>query len=352
MSQLQPQTVLESTVKDRRTQVRITIQIPVQIKLPGREDPVTALNQDISWGGALLLMSEPLPKQAGPLKIILPWKRDEQITAHAQLLRARPLQGGKYLIAVRFISLSPRSQSRLERLLKMLSASDETIELEDTSGLVRELEVTVNDADELRYMLNQIARGRHTVTVFDAYELNQSISLSITGTRDLPGIRLRARVVEIRPSSAKGFDWTSLHTLVLEFEHPKKSIKSFVKLLLDQLPGEGEHAARHGERPDWIRSMPFAKRPSGEARRSFDSAGIPSVLERDFPEALTRLIAGWGDPEAFEIMFRDLVLGDQGQPGGWPTDAWVELELLQNVHDCAYGMSSNRQALLKGGRTI
>ncbi|NEX20215.1 PilZ domain-containing protein [Thiorhodococcus mannitoliphagus] len=343
---------MESSVSDRRTQVRIGIQIPVQVKFPGCDEPVSAISQDISWGGALLLISEPLPKQAGPLKVIFPWKRDERITAHAQLLRARPLQGGDYLIAVRFISLSPRSQSRLERLLKMLSASDETIELDGSSGLVRELEVTVSDADELRHMLRQIANGRHTVTVFDAYEPGQSISLSITGTRDLPGIRLRARVVEVRESRTRVFDWTDLYTLVLEFEHPRKAIRAFVKMLIDQLPEANSHTEGQAELPDWIRSLPLAKPTKADMARGAGNGGEPCALERDFPDALTRLIAGWGDPEAFEIMFRDLVLGDQGQPGGWPTDAWVELELLQNIHDDAYGMSANRNIILKGGRTI
>ncbi|WP_242482336.1 PilZ domain-containing protein [Thiocystis violacea] len=349
MNQLQPQ--LESpTPRDRRTQIRVDVRIPVQVTFPGREEPITAINQDISWGGALLLISEPLPKQAGPLKITLPWKRDEKITAHAQLLRARPLQSGDYLIAVRFISLSPRSQSRLERLLKMLSACNEMVEFDEENGLVRELEVTVNDADELRHMLRQIAKGRHTVTVFDAYEANQSISLSITGTRDLPGIRLRARVVEVRQSRSKGFDWTNLYTLVLEFEHPRKAVRSFVKLLLDQLPESSSDSGHSHERPDWLRSVPLAKPTKADVARQAVRGGDLSSLEMDFPDALTRLIAGWGDPESFEIMFRDLVLGDQGQPGGWPTEAWVELELLQNVHDEAYGMSPTRKSVLKGGR--
>ena len=347
MQQLQP--TLDSIAQERRTQVRIDVQIPVQVTFPGQDAPVTAINQDLSWGGALLLISQPLPKQAGPLKITFPWKRDELITAHAQLLRAKPLQGGDYLIAVRFVSLSPRSQSRLERLLKMLSAGSETIELDDASGLVRELEVTVNDADELRYMLRQIAKGRHMVTVFDAYEANQSISLSIAGTRDLPGIRLRARVVEVQKSRSEGFDWADLYTLVLEFEHPPKAIKSFVKLLIDQLPVRAR-GARGGDTPDWVRSAPVAKPTSADLMRSVRRGGELSALEMDFPDALTRLVAGWGDPEAFEVMFRDLVLGDQGQPGGWPTEAWAELELLQNIHDEAYGMSENRRSVLRGGR--
>lgn len=349
MSQLaQPQ--MEPVSEDRRTQSRIEVRIPVKVVLPGREEPVTAINQDISWGGALLLIAEPLPKQPGPLLVRFPWKRDEVITAHTQLLRARPLLDGQYLIAVRFISLSPRSQSRLERLLKMLSAAHEPTEPGKLRGLVRELEVTVSDADELRHTLRQIATGRHTVTVFDAYELNQSISLSITGTQDLPGIRLRARVIDVSTSRAKGFDWAELYTLVLEFEHPRKAVKAFTKMLLDQLPQEHSGPESVDNLPDWMRRLPVARPTSADiARRSGGEAAL-CALETDFPEALNRLIAGWGDVEAFEIMFRDLVLGDQGQPGGWPANAWAELKLLQDVHDDAYGMSASRQNVLKVGR--
>ncbi len=264
MNQLKP----AITARDRRTQARIDVRIPVKVVMPGREVAVTAVNQDISWGGALLLISEPLPKQAGPLRVIFPWKRDEEITAHAQLLRARPLEDGRYLIAVRFISLSPRSQSRLERLLKMLGSSEvaQHHHHDDGGALVRELEVTVNDADELRRMLLQIAKGRHTVTVFDAYEANQSISLAITGTRDLPGIRLRARVIDVRKSAASGFDWTDLYTLSLEFEHPRKAIKAFVKMLLDQLPSQSRPEDRPRGRGPGV--DPFQPARAADERRS------------------------------------------------------------------------------------
>jgi hypothetical protein len=230
------QTEADSVTANRRTQVRIEVQIPVKVTLPGEVEPVTAMNQDISWGGALLLIAEPLPKVAGNLRIVYPWKQGQTISAEARLLRARPLADGRYLIAVRFTSLSPRSQSRLVKLLTMLKSGQHALDYDNADNLVRELEVIVNDADELRNMLKQIAKGHHTVTVFDAYEPNQSISLSIVGTRDLPGIRLRARVVHVQKTDAKIYEWTSLYTLLLDFEHPKRAIKSFVKLLLEQLP--------------------------------------------------------------------------------------------------------------------
>lgn len=347
MSQLEP----ESFASDRRTQTRIQVQIPVEVTLPGLAEPVIALNQDLSWGGALLRISEPLPKIAGTIQVRLPWKRDERISADARLLRAIPQADGGYLIAVRFVSLSPRSQSRLERLLKMLRSGRETPAV-GAEGLVRELEVVVHDVDEMRKILKQIAQGHHTVTVFDAYERNQSISLAIVGTHDLPGIRLRARVLDVQSCEAKDCDWAELHTLFLELEHPKQAIRSFVRLLLDQLPKTDESSGSSGDVPDWLRYAPMAKPTEADRVRRDAARGELCELEMRYPEALNRLIAGWGDVDAFEMMFRDLVIGDAGQPGGWPAAAWQELELAQGVHDLAYGMSPPRQSRLKGGRSV
>lgn len=344
----------ESLVRDRRTQTRIQVNIPIQVTFPGVTAPVTAINLDISWGGVLFSMTEPPPEQASSLRVVLPWKQGERITADAHLIRAKVLQDGTYLIAARFFSLTPRSHSRLEHLLKMLQGGRSAGQNDHSSSLVRELEVTANDVDDLRHMLAQIASGRLSVTVFDAYDIDQSIKLSIAGTTGAPGIRLRARVVDLNKTQPTGFYWTELYTLTLEFEHPRKSIKTFVDLFLSHLPEAHDVSqARHlSEAPDWIRATPLARVTSAEKARRSGKSGQPCVLEADFPEALNRLIVGWGDVEAFEVLFRDLVLGDQGQPDGWPADAWEELELLQNVHDLAYGMSASRKSMLKVGRRV
>ncbi|TCT22768.1 PilZ domain-containing protein [Thiobaca trueperi] len=347
------QPVTESSPHDRRTQARIRVQIPIKVILPGVAEPVTALNEDISWGGALFAMAEPLPQQTEPLRIVLPWKRDEQITADARLLRARPLENGRYLVAVRFVSLSPRSQSRLERLLKMLGAGGTQAHGGPSDGLVRELEVTVNDAEDLRRMLLQIAEGHYSVTVFDAYELDQSIRLSIAGTKDLPGIRLRTRVVKVEKSHTKGFEWADLHTLTLEFEHPRKSLKALASLLLGQLPEtQDDSYLCFSEIPSWVRTAaPPLGKSSGDSQPCPVSGSTQRcVLETDFPEALNHLTAGWGDPDAFHELFQSLVMGDHGQPGGWPENAWEEIEFLQNLHDRSYGLPRARQNPLKGGR--
>ncbi|EXJ16244.1 PilZ domain-containing protein [Imhoffiella purpurea] len=338
---------------DRRTQARIDLQIPVKVTLPGEHDPVTALNQDISWGGALLSIPGPLPKASGTIQLVYPWRSGERIIIDARMLRAKPIDNDRYQVAVRFVSLSPRSQSRLVKLLRMLrDGHRSTQQASGTSDLVRELEVVVNEPDELRGMLEQIATGHHTLTVFDAYEPNQSISLSIVGARDLPGIRLRARVVHAQKSNAKGFEWANLYTLLLDFEHPKKSLRACARLLLDQMPDSQESLLSSEDAPDWLTIMPFARPTEADRVRFPVQSKELSVLETRYPEALNRLIAGWGDVEGFEAMFRDLVIGDYGQPGGWPADAWAELEMLQDVHDLSYGKSSSRRSLLTTGRSV
>jgi hypothetical protein len=73
-------------------------------------------------------------------------------------------------------------------------------------------------------------------------------------------------------------------------------------------------------------------------------------LESRFPDALRSLRFVWGDPEAFDLVFQDLTLGDRVEPGGWPKDAWDELGLLQDVHDCAYGLPAARMSRLRPTR--
>mgnify|MGYP001806088530 CR=1 FL=1 len=344
---------------ERRTQARIDLRIPVELTIPGHDGPVRAVTRDLSWGGALLQIVDPLPNDVEILVLSLPWRRGKSIRAQAKLLRERSLREGGYLLALRFISLSPRSQNRLERLLKMLYPPDSTTGGGDSNALFRELEVTVSDTEELRQKLLQILDGCYTVTVFEAYQVGQSISLSITGTFDLPNIRLRARVSDVRKSEVKGFDWAELYTLSLEFEHPSNTIRTFVDLVLNRLSDtEDEHSSFSSfscleGAPDWLRSVAKATGRSSASTQRVELSSeeeTRSCLESEFPDAIARLVAGWGSVEDFDMVFKSLVLDRNDLPGGWPQEAWDELEMLQSIHDRAYGVSKHRRNLLKGGR--
>lgn len=72
------------------------------------------------------------------------------------------------------------------------------------------------------------------------------------------------------------------------------------------------------------------------------------VLEERFPHVIKRLITCWGDPDAFEAVFSDLIIDKRGDRTGWPFDAWLELNFLQEVHDCAYGVSPKRSSFRPG----
>lgn len=67
-----------------------------------------------------------------------------------------------------------------------------------------------------------------------------------------------------------------------------------------------------------------------------------SVLEEMFPHVIERLDLVWGDPDAFDEMFSDLILDKRGDRTGWPLDAWAELNFLQSVHHLAYGVAQYR----------
>ncbi|SDW70468.1 PilZ domain-containing protein [Thiocapsa roseopersicina] len=336
-----------ASLANRRTQRRISVRIPIQVFLPKLTEPITAMNQDISWGGAQFVVAVPLASLTGTLRLMFPWRGHEKVAIDAEVVRAQRLGSGHHQVAVRFASLSPRSQARLEKLLKMLDAADDST-VRDAGALVRELEVVVEDAAAMREMLEQIAAGRLSITVFEAYEAGQSIRLAIRGADGLPGLRLRARVREVERVNVDGFAQSELFGLELGFEHPTPAIKTFVDLLIEQLPPVWKDPeSSFAGAPDWLRAMHFA-RPTEDL--VLDDHSDTSVLESRFPDALRSLRMVWGDPEAFDLAFQDLTLGSRVEPGGWPEDAWDELGFLQDVHDCAYGLPATRLSQLRPTR--
>jgi hypothetical protein len=339
---------METTpVESRRTQRRVAVRIPIQVYLSGMDQPITAMNQDISWGGAQFVAAVPLEALSGMLRLVFPWRGCDRVAVEACVVRAQRLEAGHYQVAVRFASLSPRSQSRLEKLLNMLDVADGAGE-SPTAPLVRELEVAVDDAVAMREMLEQIASGRLSITVFEAYTAGQSIRLAIRGADGLPGLRLRARVLEVARVKVEGFAQSELFTLGLGFEHPQAAITSFVELLLAQLPPvrEDPESSLAGA-PDWLRGMHLA-RPTEDL--ALGARSDASVLESRHPDALKSLVLAWGDSELFDSTFQELTLGSRAEPGGWPREAWDELGLLQDVHDAAYGLPAARLSPLRPTR--
>jgi hypothetical protein len=225
-----------STTVERRLQKRISVQAKITLRFPGTGQSISALNQNISWGGSLFTVAEPLPQGVDSVVINFPWTRGQLISINSNILRTQRLPNGHSLVAVRFASLAYESQLRFERLLKMLSAGDQAANSNEAPDLFQELKIIVNDVEEFRQILEQIADGQYILQKFDAYEKNQSIVISVEGPDELPEIRLRARVVDVKKAHDKVFDWSNLHFVTLEFEHPRESIARLVNHLFELLP--------------------------------------------------------------------------------------------------------------------
>jgi len=356
----------QQSASERRMHARISAEIPIKVQIPGRAEAVTAINQDLSWGGARCILGTqfilPEPMQGVTeeiLRLYFPWTGGEQIEAEATIARTHRLEDGRFQVAVRFRSLTPLNQARLEKLLTMLYPG----KADHGSSLVQELVLNLSNPQELRQMLEQLRSGELSVSTFDSYHRDQSIRFVLKGEGSLPSIGLRARVLRVQTAPSAEFGGRELHALRLGFEHPLANIREVVNLLLDQLPPAPAPAAPSAAQapsaifqerpPEWLRST---KAP--ETLPTATTAPPPAPVDRSplcalelrHQSALTYLSSVWGDPDAFDAHFQDLVMGDYAEPGGWPDDAWSELALLQDVHDLAFGIPSYRNSPLHGGR--
>lgn len=315
-------------IPERRTQARVLVEIPISVTVRGRPEPWHGQTIDLSWGGVLFTLPDPLPKTARTMRIGLPWRDGQSITTEALLLRSTHLADGRVLLAARFTSLSPQDHKRLERLLRLLVRGAGGGRF-GPAELVRTLVVNANDSRELRQMLNEIATGRHRVTVFESYAVGQSIAFSLAGTQETEEISLRARVVEVRNSAITGAEWAHLHDITVEFEHPLDAIRALIQHTKTFVPGDGQNLETAPDTP--------ATAPPTSRAGSAQASGQPCAIEAQFPALMEMLTTVWADPAAFGQLLQVLLLGNQSQPGGWPLEVWDELVLLRGVHAEAYG---------------
>lgn len=314
-------------VPERRTQARVLVEIPITVAVQGRAEPLHGQTLNLSWGGLLFMLPESLPKANLVLQIGLPAGAGRSITAEAQVLRNTPLPDGRTLIAARFTSLLPQEHKRLERLLRLLLKGGAAGGRFAPDELVRTLVVNANDSQELRHMLEEIATGRHQLTVFESYAVDQSIAFRVAGTNEDEEIALRARVVEVSDSAIAGAEWAHLHDITVEFEHPLDAIQALI-----------QHASRvtlpAGASADAAPSTPDAGVPLVSPESSSPlTSGQPCAIEEQFPALMDTLSSVWHDPDAFSQLLQALLVGNLSQPGSWPRDVWEELILLQAVHD-------------------
>lgn len=236
-----------NNASDRRNHHRLPMTIPVDLEISNGGEKLTVENKDISWGGVRFVVPKDAVPAADSVTVRFPWSKGERFSARAEVLRTEELDDGRAMVAARFSSISTADQRRLEKLLQMLQGSGE----EETGRAVRLvpiLEVLFSDADEIRSKLAELSQGRLSVTVFEAYEVNQSIRMILGGlAADRPALRLRARVTQIENLTSETASGWPMFNLQLRFEHPEHELQAAASSLLAGLPREARRP--RGEAP-------------------------------------------------------------------------------------------------------
>lgn len=222
-----------ANARNRRSHPRHQMTIPVSLDT-GKGRPLTVQNQDISWGGVRFVVPKEVLSDVESVTMTFPWTKGDSFSAAAEIVRTEDLDERHAVVAARFSSLSTADQRRLEKLLSMLQGGGD--ERRRHEALAPVLEVLFSDADEIRAKLAEVATGRLSVTVFEAYEAGQSIRLVLGGIADQPALRLRARVSGAQYLTTGTDAAWPMFNLQLQFEHPSHELKVAADTLLGRLP--------------------------------------------------------------------------------------------------------------------
>lgn len=223
-----------------RGQPRIQAQVPVQIADSGSNQFRRALLANLSWGGALIYCDDEPGGVGDLLDVELPYHHSDSIRIESEIARVTHEEDGRFLVAVRFSSVSPEAEDHLEKLLEML--------LSGTGGgrrahprLAQRLEIYFDDPADIRATLEDISHGGLAVTVPYSFSVNQSVQLTVYGPAGIGELRLRARVMHQELENGK----VPLYRVGLKFEHPTGDLQKLVDHLLHKLAKREALAARN-----------------------------------------------------------------------------------------------------------
>lgn len=234
--------------REQRSHRRLPMTVPVTMELGGTSGPVTVQNKDISWGGIRFAVPRKAMPDGDSVTIKFPWTKGNQFSANAEVVRKESLDEHYDLVAARFSSLTTSDQRRLEKLLQMLQDAGED-PVGEQAPLVPVLEVLIGDAEEMRDRLDELAEGQIRVTVFEAYEVNQSIRFVLGELADDPALRLRARVTAVEPVVARTPSAWPVFEVRLQFEHPPHELRGAAASLMGQLAKQarGRNTSAEGQ---------------------------------------------------------------------------------------------------------
>jgi len=158
----------EPGLEEKRKQLRINVTAPIGVRWPGEEDATEAKLQNISWGGAAIMVDKARLGSGDSVQIILPGTKGTPINIDARVLRTWELEEDQGEgIAVRFSSVATRDEDELEDVLKLLAQSADADGLREHARLTQRLDIQFDGAEELHATLDDISAGGLGVTVPD-----------------------------------------------------------------------------------------------------------------------------------------------------------------------------------------
>lgn len=232
-----PKTESESEEKlsDKRKQLRINVTAPVNLLWPGNHEPAKAKLQNISWGGASIVVDKAHTYSGDTLQVLLPGIKSSAISIEAKVLRTWALTASQGEgMAVRFTSLATKDQDEFEEVLKMLAQSEDSAGLRQHARLTQRLDIQFEGPDDLHATLDDISAGGLGVTVPDPLQIGQSLEALISTLDEGCTLKLRARVVRLEPVKMGNVE---LYHAGLKFEHPSRELNNLTRELIVQLAG-------------------------------------------------------------------------------------------------------------------
>lgn len=236
----------DDPLAENRGQLRINVKAPIKVLWPGDSDPVEAKLENISWGGAAILVSSAKADAGDTLKIILPDTQSGSITVEAKIVRTWDLPDGQGEgVATRFSSLSTRDEEELENILDALVESGDSEGQRKYARLTQRLDIQFDDVEELQATLEDISTGGLGITVPDPLQLGQSFQAVISTFDESCSLKLRARVVHQEPIN---LGHTELYHVGLKFEHPSDELSERTAELIREIAA----MTRRGRQERWI----------------------------------------------------------------------------------------------------
>jgi c-di-GMP-binding flagellar brake protein YcgR len=238
---LASETPIENKVDDadsqleKRKQLRINVTAPIQIVWPGRATTSKAYLQNISWGGASIVVDDAMTHSGDTLQVLLPGIKSPVIKIEAKALRTWKLSSSEGEgMAIRFSSIATKDQDEFEEVLKMLAKSGDNEGLRQHARLTQRLDIQFDGPDDLHATLDDISAGGLGITVPDPLEIGQSLESIISTLDGDCTLKLRARVVRLEP--VKMGNVTLFHA-GLKFEHPSRELNMLTRELIVQMAG-------------------------------------------------------------------------------------------------------------------